>query len=169
VLIFAGGGGGDSGADPSGQTSPLQNRFLKETVAEADRGISVRRPANWRDTEHGGVIALQSHDHCLAMSLSAPRGADRAKELRSDSIALLKRSLGNARVLRAWDTPVGGIPTTSDALAVSDQAGNPIRVLLSVGTGHKYAYLTEIVVRDSRCQGDLQLGQVVLGSIRYSK
>jgi hypothetical protein len=53
---------------------------------------------------------------------------------REDSIALLKRSFGNARVLPAPDSPVGGIPTTSDALSFTDQKGNPIRVLLSVGT-----------------------------------
>jgi hypothetical protein len=40
---------------------------------------------------------------------------------------------------------------------------------LSVGTGRKFAYLTEVVVRDPRCQGDLQLAQVVLGSIQYTK
>jgi hypothetical protein len=69
----------------------------------------------------------------------------------------------------APDAPVGGIPTTSDALGFTDQKGNPIRVLLSVGSGHKYSYLTEVVVRDPRCQGDLQLGQVVLSSIQYTK
>jgi hypothetical protein len=34
-----------------------------------------------------------------------------------------------------------------------------------VGTGSKFAYLTEIVVRDPSCQGDLQLAQV---SCRHS-
>jgi hypothetical protein len=38
-----------------------------------------------------------------------------------------------------------------------------------VGTGNKYAYLTEIVVRDPRCQGDLQLGNLVLSSVQYTK
>jgi hypothetical protein len=42
-------------------------------------------------------------------------------------------------------------------------------VLLSVGTGNKFAYLTEIVVRDPRSQGDLQLAQAVLSSIQYTK
>ncbi len=138
-------------------------------MAVPDKGISVRRPANWKDTKRSGVVALQSHDRCLAMTLSAPRDAGQAKALRRNSIALLRRSFGNARLLPAPDSPVGGVPTTSDALSFTDQKGNPIRVLLSVGTGRKYTYLTEIVVRDPRCQGDLQLGQVVLSSISYTK
>ena len=169
LLVTGGGGGGDSSSSAAKQTSQLQDRFLKHTVDVADKGISVRRPANWKDSNQHGVIALQSHDRCLAMTLSAPQGADQGKGLRSDSIALLKRSFGNAKVLPAPDSPVGGIPTTSDALSFTDQKGNPIRVLLSVGKGHKYSYLTEVVVRDPRCQGDLQLGQVVLSSVQYTK
>ena len=169
VLLVAGGGGDDSSSGSAKQTSQLQDRFLKHTVVVADKGISVRRPANWKDSKQHGVVSLQSHDRCLAMTLSAPQGADQSKGLRSDSIAVLKRSFGNAKVLPAPDAPVGGIPTTSDALGFTDQKGNPIRVLLSVGRGHKYSYLTEVVVRDPRCQGDLQLGQVVLSSIQYTK
>ncbi len=170
VLIFAGGDGGDhSAVNTAKQASNLQDKFLKHTVVVAAKGISVRRPANWKDSKHGGVIALQSHDRCLAMTLSAPQGKGQAKSLRTNSLAVLKRSFGNAKVLSAPDSPVGGIPTTTDALSLKDQKGNPIRVLLSVGTGKKYAYLTEIVVRDPRCQGDLQLGQVVLSSIQYTK
>jgi hypothetical protein len=170
VLLVTGGGGGDSASDDTAkQASNLQDRFLKHTVVEADKGISVRRPANWKDSKRGGVVTLQSRDRCLAMTLSAPQNAGQAKGLRTDSIAVLKRSFGNARVLPAPDSPVGGIPTTSGALSFTDQKGNPIRVLLSVGTGRKYAYLTEIVIRDPRCQGDLQLGQVVLSSIQYTK
>jgi hypothetical protein len=170
LLVTGDGGGGDSHSNNTAkQASDLQDKFLKRTVVDADKGISVRRPANWKDSKRGGVVALQSHDRCLAMTLSAPQNADQAKGLRSDSIAVLKRSFGNARLLPAPDSPVGGIPTTSDALSFTDQKGNPIRVLLSVGTGDKYSYLTEIVVRDPRCQGDLQLGQVVLSSIQYTK
>jgi hypothetical protein len=72
-------------------------------------------------------------------------------------------------VQSARGSNVGGIPTTSDTLSFTDQKGNPNRVLLSVGTGSKFAYLTEIVVRDPSCQGDLSLGQLVLFSIQYTK
>jgi hypothetical protein len=160
----------DSGTKASQPATPqLQEKFLKHTVVQADRGISVRHPANWSDSKSNGVVTLQSHDRCLAMTLSAPVPAGQAKGLRSDSIALLKRSYRRVRVGAAPDSEVGGIPTNSDTVSFSDQKGNPIRVLLSVGTGKKYAYLTEIVVRDPSCRGDLQLGQVVLSSIAYTK
>jgi hypothetical protein len=169
LVLLVVGGDDDSGSDPSPQAADLQNKFLQHTVVVPDKGISVRRPANWKDSKDGGTISLQSHDRCLAMTLAAPQGADRAKGLREDSIALFKRSFDNAKLRPAPDSPVGGIPTTSDALSLTDQKGNPIQVLLSVGTGDKYAYLTEIVVREPTCQGDLQLAQVVLSSVQYTK
>jgi hypothetical protein len=168
VLLFTG-GGDDSGSTTSPQVSHLQDRFLKHTVVEADKGTSVRRPRNWSDDKNGGAIALRSKDRCLAMTLSAPQAASKANSLRDDSISLLKRSFGNAKLHPAPDSPVGGIPTTSDALSFTDQKGNPIKALLSVGRGDKFAYLTEIVVRDPSCQGDLQLAQVVLSSIQFTK
>ena len=137
-------------------------------VFQPDKGISVRRPANWKVSKDNGAVALQSHDNCLAMTLSAPQPAGQAKRLRSDSIALLKRSFSGAKTHPAPDSPVGGIPTSSDAISFT-QRGHPVKVLLTVGTGDKYAYLTEIVVRDPRCQGDLQLAQVVLSSVQYTK
>jgi hypothetical protein len=170
LVLLVAGGGGDSGSDTPHQVSQqLQDRFLKHTVVQTDKGISVRRPANWSDAKSHGVVSLQSHDRCLAMTLSAPVPAGRAKGLRSDSIGILRRSYKSAKVGPAPDSDVGGIPTTSDTVALTDQKGNPIRILLSVGTGDKYAYLTEVVIRDPRCQGDLQLGQVVLSSIQYTK
>jgi hypothetical protein len=167
VLLFTG-GDDDSGTTTTHQVAQLQDRILKHTVVQPDKGISVRRPANWKVSKDNGVVALQSHDSCLAMTLSAPQPAGQAKGLRDDSIALLKRSFSGAKTHAAPDSPVGGIPTTSDAISFT-QKGHPVRVLLSVGTGDKYAYLTEIVVRDPRCQGDLQLAQVALSSVQYTK
>ena len=168
VLLIAG-GGRDSGSKASPQVSNLQDRFLQHTVVNAENGISVRRPGNWTDAKRNGVITLQSHDRCLAMTLSAPVAAGQSKGLRSDSIALLRRSYGDAKVGPAPNSQVGGIPTASNTVGFTDQKGNPIRVLLSVGTGTKNAYLTEVVVRDPTCQGDLNLGQIVLSSVQYSK
>jgi hypothetical protein len=167
VLLFTG-GDDDSGPKTSQQVSQIQDKFLKHTVVQPDKGISVRRPANWKVSKNNGVVALHSRDNCLAMTFSAPQPAGQAKGLRDDSIALLKRSFSGAKTHAAPDSPVGGIPTTSDAISFT-QKGHPIKVLLSVGTGDKYAYLTEIVVRDPRCQGDLQLAQVVLSSVQYTK
>jgi hypothetical protein len=172
VLLIAGGDGDEddsAAATTSSQAAQLQDKFLKQTVVEVDKGISVRRPGNWSHTKRNGVITLQSRDSCLAMTLSAPQPADQAKKLRSDSIDLFRSSYRGAQVQSAPSSQVGGIPTSSNTINFKDQKGNPIRVLLSVGTGNKYAYLTEIVVRDPRCQGDLQLGNLVLSSVQYTK
>jgi hypothetical protein len=169
LLITGGDDTSDSGTTTAVQTAQLQDKLLKQTVAEADKGISVSRPANWTHAKSHGVITLKSRDRCLAMTLAAPKPAGQAKQLRSDSAALFKRSYKDAEVQPASGGQVGGIPTQSDTISFNDQKGNPIRVLLSVGTGQKYAYLTEIVVDSPRCQGDLQLAQVVLGSIHYTK
>jgi hypothetical protein len=170
VLLLTGGDdNNDSGAAASAQTVQLQDKFLNQTVVDVDKGISVRRPGDWSHTKSLGVITLKSRDRCLAMTLSAPRPAGQAKRLRSDSAALFKRSYERAQVRPAPGAQLGGIPTTSDTIGFTDQKGNPIRVLLSVGTGQKYAYLTEIVVENPRCQDDLQLAQVALSSIQYTK
>jgi hypothetical protein len=166
--------GGDDESDASGTTtSPgtarLQDRFLTQQVLEADTGISVRRPGNWSDTKRNGVIGLQSRDDCLAMTLSAPQPAGQARKLRLDSEALFRSSYKGAEVRSAPNADVGGIPTTSETLSFKDRKDNPIKVLFSVGTGRRHAYLTEVVVRDPSCQGDLSLAQLVLGTIRYSK
>jgi len=138
-------------------------------VVEKDKGISVRRPAGWSDSRRNGAVTVQSHDRCLVMTLSAPGAASRSKGLRSDAVAVFRRSYKNARVGSAPSSRVGGIPTTSNAISFTDPKGNPIKVLLSVGTGDKYAYLTEVVVRDPSCQGDLQLANLMLGSIQYTQ
>jgi len=169
VLLFAGGGDDSGSKKSSPHASQLQDRFLKHTVVQADKGISVRRPGNWSDSKHAGAITLRSHDRCLAMTLAAPQSASQAKGLREDSIAVLRHSFGTAKVNTATGGQIGGIPTKSDALSFTDPKGSPTRVLLGVGTGDKYAYLTEVVVRDPSCQGDLQLAQVVLSSIQYTK
>jgi len=167
--LIAGGGGDSSANNSSPQLAQLQDKFLKHTVVNPDKGILVRRPGDWTDARRNGVITLQSRDRCLAMTLSAPVPAGQSKGLRADSIELLRRSYENAKVGAAPDSQIGGIPTASDTVSFTDQKGNPIRVLLSVGTGERNAYLTEVVVRDPSCQGDLNLGQVVLSSVQYSK
>jgi hypothetical protein len=169
VLLFAGGGDDSASTKSSPHVSRLQDRFLKHTVVQANKGISVRRPGNWSDSKDAGAITLRSHDRCLAMTLAAPQDAGKAKGLRDDSIAVLRHSFGSAKVNPAPNAQIGDIPTKSVALSFADPKGGPTRVLLGVGTGDKYAYLTEVVVRDPSCQGDLQLAQVVLSSIQYTK
>jgi hypothetical protein len=115
-------------------------------------------------TKAHGVTNIQSKDRCLVMQLSAPVTAGRARALRHDGIAVLRRQFKNAKVRPAPQSSIGGVPTRADTITFTDPKGNDIRVLLGVGTGRKNAYLTEVVVRDPSCQGDLQLAQLMLGS-----
>jgi hypothetical protein len=74
----------------------------------------------------------------------------------------------NVRVQGAPDKDVGGIPTTNDSITVTRE-GNELVVLLSVGKGKKYAYLTEVVVRDPvSCEGAVQRAQLIISSIEYT-
>ena len=147
----------------------LQQQHLPKPFGDGSLGISARRPADWTATERGGLFSVQSPDGCLALSLSAPRRASEAKRLREESIAILRRTNKGARVRPTGTARVGGIPTTSDVITFPNGKGGEARTLLSVGTGETHAYLTEIVVGDPACQGDLQLAQLILSSITYSK
>jgi hypothetical protein len=171
ILLIAGGDGDDdgSGAQPAPSLSELQIRFLDHTVVDADKGISVRRPASWKVTKAHGVTNIQSKDRCLVMQLSAPVPAGRAKALRHDGIAVLRGQFKNAKVQPAPQSNIGGVPTRTDTVTFTDRKGNDVRVLLGVGTGKKNAYLTEVVVRDPSCQGDLQLAQLMLGTAEFTK
>jgi hypothetical protein len=171
ILLIAGGddSGGDSGTRRPADISQLQNRFLDRTVVDSDKGISIRRPASWKVNREHGVTNIQSKDRCLAMQLSAPVAAGRAKALQKDGITVLRGQFKNARVRRGTAARVGGVPTRSTTISVTDPKGNAASVLLSVGTGRKNAYLTEVVVRDASCQGDLQLAQLMLGTAAFTK
>ncbi|HEY7267447.1 MAG TPA: hypothetical protein VH501_07105 [Solirubrobacterales bacterium] len=172
VLLIAG-GDDDNGSDSTAPTAPsltdLQNRFLDRTAVNSEKGISIRRPASWKVTKEHGVTNIQSKDRCLVMQLSAPVPAGRAAELRRDGVGVLRSQYRSAKVKPGPHSPVGGVPTTSNTIAVKDPKGNDVRVLLSVGKGKRNAYLTQVVVRDPSCQGDLQLAQLMLGSAQFTK
>jgi hypothetical protein len=168
LLITGGDDGNGSASEPTTNLSQLQNQFLDNTVVNPDKGISVRRPASWDVTKKAGVINIQSKDSCAVMQLSAPVPAGRAKALRHDGINVLRSQFKNARVQPAASSPIGGVPTRSDTITFKDPKGNNVRVLLSVGTGKRNAYLTEVVVRDPSCQGDLQMAQLMLSSAEFT-
>jgi hypothetical protein len=169
LLVTGGDDGNDPGSKSTADLSELQNRFLDHTVVDPVSGISVRRPASWTVTKKAGVTNIESKDNCLVMQLSAPVGASRAKALRRDGIGVLRSQFKNAKVQPATTSRIGGVPTRSDAITFKDPNGNNVRVLLSVGTGTKNAYLTEVVVRNPSCQGDLQMAQLMLGSAEFTK
>lgn len=170
VLLIAGGDGDDS-SNNSPQVSELQDRFLKHTVVDVQKGISVRRPKTWRDSKRDHNITVQSRDRCLTMTLSAPAEASRANGLHDDAIRGLKQLFSNAKVA-VGPTPngqqIGGLPTRSNTLTIREK-GLEKRVLLSVGKGDKYAYVTEVVLGSPACQDDLNLANLVLTSVEYTK
>jgi hypothetical protein len=149
--------------------SDVRDKLLQRTVVLPDKGISVRKPANWKSTKSNDVINIQSQDSCLAMNISAPVPANKANALRQDGIKTLRGQYKKVVVRAAQGPDVGGIPTTTNAITVTDSKGRQISVLLSVGTGKKNAYLSEVVVRDSRCVTDLQLANLMLGAAQYTK
>lgn len=170
VLLVA--GGGTAMSTTTSQTddlTQLQNQFLDHTVVDADKGISISRPASWEVTKKHGVANVQSKDRCLVMQLSAPVPAGKADELRRDGITVLREQFSNARAQPGARSQIGGVPTTSSTITVKGPEGKNVRVLLSVGTGRKNAYLTQVVVRDPSCQGDLQLAQLMLSSAQFTK
>jgi hypothetical protein len=172
LILLIGGGGGDSDSSSplqAANAASLQSTFLDQTVRDRDKGISIRRPANWKVSKRNGVTNIQSKDRCLVMQLSAPVAAGKADELRRDGISVLQQQFAKAKVTPGSRAAIGGVPTTSDTITVNDPKGSNPRVLLSVGRGEKNAYLTEVVVRDPACQGDLQLAQLMLGSASFTK
>jgi hypothetical protein len=173
LILVAAGGGDDSDPGSSTRTTAdlgdLQNRFLNRAVVDPRNGISIRRPASWKVTKEHGVTNIQSKDRCLVMQLSAPVPAGKADELRKDGVGVLRGQFKNAKVQPGSKSQLGGIPTTANTIIFTDGKGNTVQVLLSVGTGRRNAYLTQVVVRDPSCQGDLQLAQLMLQSAEYTK
>jgi hypothetical protein len=171
ILLAAGGDDSDSGSSTrtTADLGDLQNRFLDRAVVDPGNGITVRRPASWKVTKEHGVTNIQSKDRCLVMQLSAPVPAGKADELRKDGVSVLRDQFKNAKVQPGSKSQLGGIPTTANTIILTDRKGNSVQVLLSVGTGRKNAYLTQVVVRDPSCQGDLQLAQLMLQSVEYTR
>ena len=173
VALLVAGSNGNGSAD-SRTTEPavglrqLQSRFLDRRVVDHGEGISIRRPASWAVSREHDVTSVQSKDRCLVMQLSAPVAAGVAADLHRDGVSVLRDQYPNARVRPGARSRIGGVPTTSSTIAVKSPKGNA-QVLLSVGKGHKNAYLTQVVVRDPSCQGDLQLAQLMLTSAQFTK
>jgi hypothetical protein len=167
VLLIAGGGG--SSEPSSSDISKVQDQILTHTVVNPDRGISIRIPEKWTSNKRSGVVNVQSQDHCLAMQFAAPLPAGQAKRLRTDGVKTLRGQYKKVVVRPARGVQVGGIPTTTDAITVTDDKGRQVRLLLAVGTGKKYAYLTETVFRDPSCTADLRVANLVLQAVQYTK
>ena len=169
VGLVVGGGDDDESTTTSPQVENLQDQLLTKTVVSPDAGISVRRPGDWTDKKVKGVISIKSKDSCLAMSLSAPTDKGNADTVRKQGLGFYKDTYKNVKVQPVpGSNQVGGISTTSNRITFNEK-GHRIQVLLSVGTGKKNAYVTQVVIRDPQCQGDLQLAQLMLGTVQFTK
>ena len=161
--------GSGAGPAPAADLNELQDRFLDRTVVIPSDGISVRRPADWKDSKEQGVITLLSPNRCVSVSMSAPAGAKGAKGLMDDSLGALRQTYKKVAVVPGGQGAIGGVPTTSRTIQLTDAKGNRRRVLLGVGTGNKNAYLTQVVLGNPSCQGELALAQVILSSAEFTK
>jgi hypothetical protein len=169
IVLLIAGGGGDSGSDSAQGVSNLQDKLLRKTVVVPPGGISVRRPGDWKATRAHEVITLFSPNRCVSVSLSAAAKAKEAKSLLGDSLAALKQTYKNVKVAPGGGGSIGGIPTTSKTIQLTDEKGNRRTVLLSVGTGKRNAYATQVVLGNPSCRAELGVAQVILTSIEYTK
>lgn len=168
-------GDGSSGED---ETASVQaeaeiesaRASLTESLEDKSQGIEAMFPPTWQSSEPRGEWLLESRDRCMAIKLSAPATAAHAARLRRDTIAALRRDFKQIQVAPGEQgRQIGGIRTTQDVISVPNEAGGQTRILLAVGTGRKRAYLTEIVLRDPSCGRTLLEGQLIIGSVRYSR
>jgi hypothetical protein len=169
LLLVVGGADDGESRSVSPQVEKLQDELLDKAVVDPEVGISVRRPDSWTDAHGRGVITLRSRSRCVSMTLAAPAEARDAKKLIGDSMSTLRATYRAGQFHRRASSSVGGIPTSSFTASLRNERGKEVRVLLSVGTGAKYAYVTDIVLGNPRCRQDLATAQVILTSIKYTK
>jgi hypothetical protein len=168
VLLIV--GGGDDNSSQSSESSALQEKLLTHTVVDQDKGISVRRPENWTDAKQSGAILIQSPGRCLAIQLAAPAAANQFNSLHTDALKLIRQSSKRSVVRPATGQDVGGIPTRADAIDITDQKGRRADVLLYLGKGKKYTYVTKVAFGTaSSCQADVAVGRLILDSVQYTK
>jgi hypothetical protein len=170
VLLAAGSENeGTSGSGTGARVERLQEKLLDKTVVDPAAGISVRRPDSWTDSKGRGAIILRSENRCVSMTLAAPAQARDAKKLIRDSISGLRDTYPGIRIRQTGRNSLGGIPTSSFTAALRNKRGDEIRVLLSVGTGRKYAYVADVILGNTKCRADLAAAQLILTSVEYTK
>jgi hypothetical protein len=167
ILLIAGGSGGSSSNDKS-SLSDIQARLLKKTVVVPSKGIQVRIPKNWSSSKQNDTVRIRSQDSCLVMTLAAPTGAGNAKAVMKQGVGYLRDNFKGVKVKSAAGSRVGGIPTRTNAVSLRNDQGDPINVVISVGSGKKYTYVTNVSASPN-CPADLAAGQIVLGSVQYTK
>ena len=168
ILLITGGGGSSSSSSNRPTLSDVQNKLLQTTVVVPSKGISVRRPSSWTSVRRNDTIRIRSQDGCLVMTLSAPTDAGKSRSLMQDSVRFLRQNYKGVNVRSVGTSQMGGVPTVLNGVSLRDSKGHPVSILLAVGKGRKYSYLTNVTARPT-CVPDLTVGQVVLSSLQYTK
>jgi len=142
---------------------------LTGKAGDKTRGIVVRYPAAWSQDKRDGLIILKSPDRCAAVTLSAPGPPEKATAIRKEALKALRRSFKRITVRPGSGDPIGGVPTTGRVVDFEDRKGRPVRIILSVGTGSKYAYLSQTLLRGPSCSSSLLDAQLILSTLELSK
>lgn len=166
-------GGGDTGTVSQGavdeQLQKLADERLKVVVRDRPHGISARIPKNWKQAQTSGLTTLTSGDRCVSISLAAPEAASRADRLLDDTITGLRRDFKGAQVKRGETQRIGGLSGPGAVLQVEGPSGDHVRVLITVGEGEQFAFLTQVVLRSPSCGDSLVDSQLVVNSVEFSK
>jgi hypothetical protein len=164
--------GGDTSTVSQGAVDEQLQKLdeqLKAEVRDGPHGISARIPKGWTQEQRDGLITLTSADRCVSVSLTAPEPAARAENLLDDTIAKLRGDFKGAQVRRGETQRIGGLAGPGAVLQVKGPGGNQVRVLITVGEGKEFAYLTQVVLRSPSCGDSLVESQLVVNSVEFSK
>jgi hypothetical protein len=151
------------------QVARLEDERLTVKVSDGEKGIAARIPKGWEESREQDLINLESGDRCVSVSLAAPAPSGDTGKLLDETIDGLRGQFKGAQVQRGAGQDVGGLDSRGAVLEVKGPNGDPVRVLITVGRGERFAYLTQVVLRDPACGESLVDSQLVVNSIEYTK
>jgi hypothetical protein len=174
VALALAGGDDDSDEPPSAAELAQQRadevaRLLPEKVSNAEAGIVVRHPADWKDSKRGPIINIEAPDRCIVVSVSAPAGSGQAGRLGRDSVAALGATLGKTREQKLKRSEIDGLPTESSLVAARSESGAAVVVRQSVSKGKRHAYLTQTLYRAPPCAESSAAADLIVENLDLSK
>jgi hypothetical protein len=166
LVLIADGDGGS--APPAREEADMQPGGLGETLEDAENGIAVSWPSDWRNLEKGEVVAFQSPDRAVAVAISAPAATVAADQLRRDAIASAAAGYEKPVVRPGKGRTVGGLRAEGATIS-GNGPGGPSTSLVAVAEGREKAYLLEVLTAADAPSGRLVEAQLILNSLRLSK
>jgi hypothetical protein len=160
--------------DDGGRTSPVQagttvqKAELGKSLDDANSGISVSWPGDWRKLEKGGVFAFQSPDKTVVLAISAPADAAGADQLRKDAIASTAAAYKNPVVRPGKGRTIGGRRAEGATISGRGPAGQSTS-LVAVAAGKQNAYLFQVYSAGGAPSDHLVEAQLILNSLQLSK